>query len=199
MKSLLAVLAVLAIASAAHAAPQPVTITVTPQTAEVSAVPVLAWSSPGATSCTASGGWSGTKATAGSETLPKVTKLGDTLYTLTCASPSGPVTLNWLPPTQNTDGTALTNLAGYRLYYGPGAGALNSSIVLTGAGATSTDQDIPVGPQVFAMTAVNSSMIESDKSNTVSKTIVADVGAGAAKLTITPPKIPMPPSNVTVH
>src|SRR5690606_39089874 len=31
---------------------------------------------------------------------------------------SGSVTLSWTPPSENEDGSALTNLAGYRIYYG---------------------------------------------------------------------------------
>jgi len=27
-------------------------------------------------------------------------------------------TVSWIPPTTNTDGTALTDLAGYKVYYG---------------------------------------------------------------------------------
>ena len=30
----------------------------------------------------------------------------------------GSMSLSWTPPTQNTDGSALTDLAGYKLYYG---------------------------------------------------------------------------------
>src|SRR5438309_11629995 len=32
---------------------------------------------------------------------------------------SGTATLSWLAPTTNTDGAALTDLAGYVIYYGP--------------------------------------------------------------------------------
>ena len=34
----------------------------------------------------------------------------------------GVMTLSWTPPTENTDGTALTDLAGYRLYFGRSQG-----------------------------------------------------------------------------
>jgi hypothetical protein len=33
-------------------------------------------------------------------------------------SPTGSVTLSWTPPTENTDGSSLTDLAGYNIYYG---------------------------------------------------------------------------------
>jgi hypothetical protein len=47
---------------------------------------ILVWSSSNATSCTASGGWSGTKATSGSET---VSPSSNTTYTLTCTNSRG--------------------------------------------------------------------------------------------------------------
>lgn len=52
--------------------------------------PTLAWNQTGATSCTASGGWSGTKALAGG--YEKGAVLGNaTTYTLTCTNASGSV------------------------------------------------------------------------------------------------------------
>ena len=35
-----------------------------------------------------------------------------------CRSANGTATVSWTPPTTNTDGSALTNLAGYRVAYG---------------------------------------------------------------------------------
>ena len=70
--------------------------------------PVLTWSTnPVAQSCTASGGWSGTKAASGSQT--QATIGASTNYTLTCTWGSGSATVNWTPPTANTDGSVLTN------------------------------------------------------------------------------------------
>src|SRR4029453_5899928 len=37
---------------------------------------------------------------------------------------NGSATLSWTPPTRNTDGTTLTNLPGYRIYYGTSSGSL---------------------------------------------------------------------------
>lgn len=47
---------------------------------------ILTWSTINATSCTASGGWSGTKATSGSETINNVTQT--TSFTLYCTGPN---------------------------------------------------------------------------------------------------------------
>ncbi len=47
----------------------------------------LVWSSQGATSCTASGGWSGTEAITGTATSPAITS--NTTFTLSCTGPGG--------------------------------------------------------------------------------------------------------------
>jgi len=47
----------------------------------------LTWSSQNATACTASGGWSGARATSGSDASPAIT--ASTTFTLTCEGPGG--------------------------------------------------------------------------------------------------------------
>ena len=51
---------------------------------------------------------------------------------------SGSATLSWTPPTTNTDGSPLTNLAGYRVYWGPGAGNYTSSVTLNNPAAVAS-------------------------------------------------------------
>lgn len=46
------------------------------------------------------------------------------------------MTLTWVPPTENTDGTPLTDLSGYIILYGPGVGMLDQTITLTNPGLT---------------------------------------------------------------
>ena len=53
---------------------------------------VISWNSANASSCTASGYWSGSKATSGSETVP-MTGDGDQTLTITCGSASASVTV----------------------------------------------------------------------------------------------------------
>ena len=48
----------------------------------------------------------------------------------------GNATLSWMPPTENADGGALTDLAGYRIYYGRNPNNLEQSIVLDNPGLT---------------------------------------------------------------
>lgn len=84
----------------------------------------------------------------------------------------GSVTLNWTPPTQNEDGTPLTDLAGYRFLWGPSAGNYPNSVTVNNPGITSYVIDnLAPGTYVFAAKAVNSAGVESQFSNTASKTI----------------------------
>lgn len=85
---------------------------------------------------------------------------------------SGAATLNWTPPTTNSDGSVLTNLAGYKIYYGTSATNLASSITVSNAGLTSyVVSSLSSGTWYFAIKSVNSLGVESALSNTVSKTI----------------------------
>ncbi|MFO7304801.1 MAG: putative Ig domain-containing protein [Gammaproteobacteria bacterium] len=87
-------------------------------------------------------------------------------------SSSGTATLSWTPPTRNTDGTPLTNLAGYRIYYGTSANALTRQIQVANPGlSTYVISDLSRGTWYFAVRAYNTAGVESDSSNVVSKTI----------------------------
>jgi hypothetical protein len=84
----------------------------------------------------------------------------------------GSVTLSWYPPTQNADGSALTDLAGYRIYYGYDVDALDRVITLQNPGLTRlVVEDLATATWHFSMTSVNSSGSESARSPMVSKTI----------------------------
>lgn len=63
-----------------------VTLTADPTTIDAGESSTLTWSSTNATSCTASGGWSGTKATSGSTSVSPTETV---TYTLTCTGPGG--------------------------------------------------------------------------------------------------------------
>jgi hypothetical protein len=83
----------------------------------------------------------------------------------------GSATLSWTPPTQNTDGTALTNLAGYRIYYGTSAGALSQTISVDNASvSTYLVENLTPATWYFAVKAVANG-IESDFSNVATKVI----------------------------
>ena len=85
---------------------------------------------------------------------------------------SGPAVLSWSRPTQNADGTALTDLAGYRIYYGQAASQLTTTREITDASATTTTiNQLAPGTWYFAVSSFNQSGAESTKAGPVSVTI----------------------------
>src|SRR5690348_4647284 len=58
---------------------------------------------------------SGGSSTAGGSTT---TTGASTLTPPPKAATTASITLGWVPPTQNSDGTPITNLAGYKIHYG---------------------------------------------------------------------------------
>jgi Putative Ig domain len=81
-------------------------------------------------------------------------------------------TLSWTPPTQNTDGSTLTNLAGYRLYYGTSATALTQSIQIANPSVSTYVIDgLTPTTYYFAVRAYTSGGAESTNSNVASKTL----------------------------
>ena len=86
---------------------------------------------------------------------------------------SGSVTLSWTPPTQNTDGSPLTNLTGYRIGYGQSASNLSEVVTLMNPGLTSAViESLTAGTWYFAVKAVNAAGVESDYSAVASKAIL---------------------------
>ena len=81
-------------------------------------------------------------------------------------------TLSWDAPTTTTSGQALSDLAGYRIYYGPKAEDLTQTVTLAGVGLqTYMIDNLGQGTWYFAIKAVTSRGVESALSNIVSKTI----------------------------
>lgn len=91
--------------------------------------------------------------------------------TVSQAQPGG-ATLSWNAPTQNTDGSTLTNLAGYRIAYGKSASALSETVQVSNAGVTSyVVENLAPGTWYFAVKAYTSAGTESAASKVVSKTV----------------------------
>jgi hypothetical protein len=85
---------------------------------------------------------------------------------------NGSATLSWLPPTQRVDGSALTNLAGYRIRYGTSPDRLVSTIEIPQPGITSAViENLVPARYYFVMTAYDSDGNESADTPAVSKTI----------------------------
>jgi hypothetical protein len=85
---------------------------------------------------------------------------------------NGSATLGWTPPTQNSDGSTLTNLSGYRVVYGRTSTNLDQLVQIANPGlSTYTITGLSSGTWYFAVKAYNSSGMESNLSNVGSKTI----------------------------
>lgn len=79
-------------------------------------------------------------------------------------------TLSWAAPTTNADGTALTDLAGFSIYYGPSSGYY-TNVVDVGNVTSYTLEDLPPGTLFITVTAYDTDGNESDYSNEMSKEI----------------------------
>jgi hypothetical protein len=171
-----------------------VTLQANQTSATGSLVPVLTWSTnPVAQSCTASGGWSGTKAASGNQTLPSIN--ASTNYTLTCRWGTGSATVSWVPPTTNTDESALTDLAGYKVLYGTSSTAFTSYVRVTDITARSTTvSSLAPGTWYFSVRAYNTSQVESANSNVASKVVVGATAARTVSITINAPPTTPPPT-----
>ena len=80
--------------------------------------------------------------------------------------------LTWEKPTLREDGTPLTNLAGYRVYYGLVASALDLRVDVPGGDLLGAVIDqLPTGTWYFAVTAIDAAGLESERAGPVSKVI----------------------------
>ena len=86
--------------------------------------------------------------------------------------PTGTASLSWLAPTQNTDGSPATDLAGYRVYHGIAADALDEIFQVPGASSTSyTVSQLGPGTHYFRVAAYTAAGLEGAMSAVGSKTI----------------------------
>ena len=89
------------------------------------------------------------------------------------SSTTGSATVNWHPPTENTNGTAITNLAGYIVSWGTNPSNLSNSEHLVNPGLTSyVIENLTAGTTYyFGVAAYNSAGQTSTVSSVVSKKI----------------------------
>ena len=143
------------------------------------AVSTLTWlATPTPSSCTASGDWTGTKAASGTAAQPLAT--ANKNYVLACTFAADSTALvSWTAPTTNTDGSALTDLAGFNVYWNVGDPSLVTApsgkvrAITSPATLSTLISGLMPGNWYFAVTTVNSKGVESAISNIVTKTIGA--------------------------
>ena len=126
------------------------------------------------------GGTGGSSPAAAATSAPATTQSGTSPGTTgstsgdgtSTSSSGGAVTINWTPPTENTNGTPLTNLAGYNIHYGTSSANLTQTITVSNPGiATYVVTNLTQGKYYFAVAAVNTSGTESPLSAQVSATV----------------------------
>jgi len=92
--------------------------------------------------------------------------------TVASATTNGSATLSWVAPTQNEDGSALTNLAGYKVRYGQSTSAMTQVLdIANPATTTVTIQSLASATWYFSVAAYTNTGVESMPAGPVSKTI----------------------------
>jgi len=177
---------------------QTLTFTADTTTGTESVTPILTWSTaPPADTCVATGSWSGAKPPAGTETLAPITS--SQTYNMTCVWPDGMATLTWVAPTENTDGTPLTDLAGFKIYQGNAPGDRAGAIydIPDPALTSFVAEPLAEGSYCFVTTAYNAITVESDESNEVCKDVADEVISRSVGISVNPK--PNAPSSMTIQ
>lgn len=85
---------------------------------------------------------------------------------------TGSVTLSWTAPITRTDASPLTNLAGYKIFYGRMSGIYDFQININNPGIlTYVIESLVSGEWYFAVAAYDANGLESDRSNEVLRKI----------------------------
>jgi hypothetical protein len=85
------------------------------------------------------------------------------------------VSLDWIPPTENENGTPVLDLAGYIVYFGSLSGIYTDFRALDNPGLVTYVLDLPSSGEWFvAVTAINSAGNESDFSNEVAVNVICE-------------------------
>ena len=140
------------------------------------AVVTLNWQATNAASCEASGAWQGARATSGTESLA-VNRYST--FSMSCTSGEQTVSqmvsvavrnlhISWQPPSENIDGTALTDLAGFKIYTVEGGSYIMEADIATPSGNSTSLAKAP-GEYMVVMTAYDIEGNESGFSNAVAK------------------------------
>ena len=92
---------------------------------------------------------------------------------MTNTNTSGAVTLSWDAPTENSDGSVLMDLKGYKVHFGSASKDYSDTIEIGNPGLTTyVVQNLPAGTYYFAITAYNATGTESSLSGEVSAQVL---------------------------
>lgn len=92
---------------------------------------------------------------------------------VTAAASTGSATLTWEAPEENTNGSPLTDLAGYTIYYGTNSSELTDTIRIANASETTyVVNNLSAGTYYFSVAADASDGTQSTPSSLGSKTIL---------------------------
>jgi len=159
----------------------------------------LNWtSSPPATSCALTGGGV-TNPTAAPSGTATDTLTKTTTYGIACSWTRTSNTLHWTAPTTNTDGSPLTDLSGYTIWWGLVGNSVSTQTAVTNPAATSF-VITPSAPGTYAYTIVacNAAKLCSTPSTSVTGPAIGTTSASAtATTTVTP--LPTSPTSLTVQ
>lgn len=158
----------------------------------------LTWSStPAASSCIASGSpaWTGEQGASGTKALPTITLSGTYQLKLDCSwAGDTTATVTWTIPTTNTDGSALTNLAGFQVFRRMNNPDLNGgemTPVNDPKATTYVFKNLLPGTHYFGVQAVNADGVPSMMSNVANK-VISGTTAQSASVTLTVNPKPSP-------
>jgi hypothetical protein len=85
---------------------------------------------------------------------------------------TGNVTLSWLPPTENTDGTALRDLKSYRINWTNVGSSQTGSVAINNPGITTyVVENLATGTYRFTIAALNTAGVSSDPSQAVTTSV----------------------------
>jgi len=124
-----------------------VTLSANPTTITQGQSSTLSWSSTNATSCTASNGWSGTKATSGTQTLSPTT---NTTYTISCTGAGGSIVKSVTVAVATTGGGATL---GWQLDFNNGFQTIvpSESVLTSVDGGTSKIDQLCTGGRKWSL------------------------------------------------
>ncbi|MBP6106685.1 MAG: putative Ig domain-containing protein [Steroidobacteraceae bacterium] len=99
-------------------------------------------------------------------------ELGPFEITVASTATTGSATLSWQPPTENADGSPLTNLAGYVIRYGTKSDALTLELKISNPGITTAMvEGLALARWYFTVSAYTTTGVESMPSAVGSKTV----------------------------